>query len=91
MIAGKGPTAAIGAMFARRQANDDEARIGIAEGRHRQTVVARMLEFDGIQKCSQTRATPAGRIKCGVHTKGHKKRATWSSHVARHRSRLDLD
>ena len=43
MIAGERPAAAVGAMHARCEADDQESRTGIAERQHRPGVVAGVL------------------------------------------------
>jgi hypothetical protein len=67
MIAGKGATAAIRAVFAGRQPNDEQPGLGVAEGRHGLAIVRGMLGLDRVEKCGKTGAAPAPGIKNVTH------------------------
>jgi hypothetical protein len=68
MIAGKRPTGAIGAVLSRRQSNDQQLGVGVAERGNRPAEVAGLVQAHGIEKSAQARAAPAHGIKCAVHT-----------------------
>jgi hypothetical protein len=70
MIAGKWPARAIGAMQPRRESDDKQTGIGVAEGRYGATVVTRLLEAHSIEKRAQADAAPAHWIKAAVHERG---------------------
>ena len=72
MIPGEGPTAAVGAVLAGRQPHDQQTRPGVAEGRHRQAAVGRMLSLDPVEKGREARAAAA----TGVENLGHAARST---------------
>ena len=82
MISREGPPGSIGAVQARRQTDDYQARGGITKRRNRPAVVIRLPQLHRIQKCGQSRATPASGVKNGIHAWGvsqgdcKKKRAT---------------
>src|SRR5882757_1875776 len=97
MIAGKGPAGPVGAMHAGRQADENDARARVAEGRHRATVVVGFFGVNGIEKCRETRAAPAIGVKNRIHAREgyttrcvHEKTGYADHRVARHRSRLDF-
>jgi len=69
MITCKRATGTIGAVHPRSQTDDDQPGVGIAKGRNRSTVIARLPEADSVHKCGQTQAAPAARVKSGAHVR----------------------
>jgi hypothetical protein len=66
MVAGERTPGAGGPVLSRRQADDQQARIFIAEGRDWRGMVTRMLRADVFQESSQARAIAAVRIEPAV-------------------------
>ena len=96
VIAGEGPSGAVGAVHAGRETDDQQARRRIAERRHRPAEIIRLLAVHltrnaasrGQRRQSGSKALlmPAARVK-----RPHKKTGYADTRVARRRSRLALD
>ncbi len=65
MVARERPAAAVGAMHAGRETYNQEARIRLAERRHRATMVVRVTFLNLIQERGKPRASPTLQIKNG--------------------------
>ena len=67
MIAGERPAATVRAMLAGSQADDEEARLGVAERRHRACSNNRAAAPHRIEKRREPRTAPAIRIEDAAH------------------------
>ena len=66
IVAGEGPAAGIGAVHARGKTDDQQARLGIAEGRHRPGMVVGILCLDVVEETGQPRTAPAIGVEQGI-------------------------